>query len=98
MKQKMNDRNKEKIVRLCSPTELVGYTLIKESLEQAGIQCMDTPHYDSAYDDLYVPSRGYADIYVYEPDLEAAQKILDSLELPPPRQAKPENEEEPTEF
>ncbi|MBN1903126.1 DUF2007 domain-containing protein [Candidatus Sumerlaeota bacterium] len=90
----MDDRKKEKIVKLCSPLELVEYTLVKEALDQAGIECLDTPHFDAAYDDLFVPSSGYADIYVYESNLEEAQKILDSLEKPAPAESQPESEEE----
>lgn len=88
----MNDHEKDKIVKLCSPEELVEYTIVKEALAQAGIECMDRPHFDSAYDDLFVLSRGYADIYVYETDLEAAQKIRDSLEMPSPPETQPEEE------
>lgn len=88
----MDEHEKDKIIKLCSTVELVEYTLVKEALDQAGIECMDTPHVDSAYDDLFVPAQGYADIYVYETDLEEAKKILDALELPPSQEAPPEED------
>lgn len=88
----MDEHENDKIVKLCSTLELVEYTLVKETLEQEGIECMDTPHVDSAYDDLFVPAQGYADIYVYETDLEEAKNILDALELPSSPEAQSEEE------
>jgi|GEM_PF-520944 len=76
----MGEQHREdKIVKLCSTGELVEYTLLKDALGEAGIDCMDTPHVDSAYDDLFVPSRGYADVYVFKSDLSKAKKVLASL-------------------
>jgi len=72
-------RPEEKIVKLCSTRDLVQYTILKDALTEAGIECMDTPHVDSAYDDLYVPAKGYADVYVFELDLEEARKILEQV-------------------
>ena len=72
-------KQKDRIVKLCSPRELVEYTLLRDALEKAGIECLDRPHVDSAYDDLYVPAKGYADLFVYEADLEDAEKIIEAL-------------------
>jgi len=69
-------RPNEKIVKLCSTIDLVEYTILTDALAKSGIQCLETPHVDSAYDDLYVPSKGYADVYVFESELEEAGKIL----------------------
>jgi len=75
-------RPNEKIVKLCSTRDLVEYTILTDALTKAGIECMDTPHVDSAYDDLYVPSRGYADVYVFESELEEARKVLEQINKP----------------
>jgi hypothetical protein len=72
-------RSKEKIVKLCSTRDIVEYTILTDALTRAGIECTDTPHVDSAYDDLYVPARGYADVYVFESELEEARKILEQI-------------------
>jgi len=69
----------EKVVQLCTTRDLVQYTMYKEALENAGIDCMDTPHVDSAYDDLFVPAQGYADIYVFESDKNAALGVIEKL-------------------
>jgi hypothetical protein len=75
-------RPNEKIVKLCSTLDLVEYTILIDALTKAGIECLDTPYVDSAYDDLYVPARGYADVYVFESELEEARKILFQIKRP----------------
>ena len=72
-------RRNEKLVRICSPSDIVEYAMFKGALQQAGIECMNTPHYSGAYDGLFVASRGYADIYVFESDKDKADKILNEL-------------------
>ena len=69
----------ENLVRIASAANLVEHTMFKEALQQAGIECMNTPHYSGAYDGLFVASRGYADIYVFESDKDKADKILNEL-------------------
>ena len=76
----MSDKYRdEKIVKLCGTKDIVELTILRQALEEAGIKCMDAPHTDSAYDDLFVPAMGYADIYVFESDLPAAQKVVASV-------------------
>lgn len=69
----------EKVVRLCTVYDLVEYTMCKKALEDAGIECMDTPHVTNAYDGLFKPAMGYADIYVFESERQEALKIIEDV-------------------
>ena len=69
----------EKVVRLCTVYNLVEHTMYKKALEDAGIECMDTPYVTLAYNGLFKPSMGYADIYVFESEREEALKVIDAV-------------------
>lgn len=73
-----NERN-EKTVKLCTARDLVEYEMVKDALKEAGLDCMEVLHTDSALDGIYVPSKGYADIHVFESDREKACEILASI-------------------
>ncbi len=75
----LDEHRNEKMVKLCETRDIVELTLLRQALTDAQIKCMDSPHSESAYDDLFVPAMGYADIYVFETDLQAAQKVVANL-------------------
>ena len=86
------NRRNEKTVRLCTTKDLVELTLIREALEEIGIDCLEVPSVDAAYDDIFVPARGYADIHVFESDRQTAFEVIASLEQE--KMEEPEGEEE----
>lgn len=75
------EHSNEKTVKLCSARDVVELTLIMESLEESGIDCLEVPFSDAAYDGIFVPSKGYSDIFVFESQLEDAEKIIAALQM-----------------
>jgi len=86
------NRRSEKTVKICTAKDLVELTIVREALKEAGIDCLEVPSVDTAYDDIFVPARGYADIYVFESDRQTALEIIYSLERK--KKEEPEEEEE----
>lgn len=75
------ERTNEKTVKLCSAKDIVELTLIKEALEESGIDCMEVPFVDAAYDGIFVPAKGFSDVFVFESQLEQAEKIIAALQM-----------------
>jgi hypothetical protein len=76
----MNENHRdEEIVKICSAKDLVDLTMLKEALREAGIECMDRSYSDSAYNDIFVPSKGFADIFVFVSDRNKAAEVISAL-------------------
>jgi hypothetical protein len=91
------NRRNEKTVKLCTAKDLVELTLIREALKEVGIDCLEMPYVCGAYDDIFVPAKGYADIYVLESDRQTAFEVIASLEqekMDEPEEEEEEDEEE----
>ncbi|HOE63043.1 MAG TPA: DUF2007 domain-containing protein [Candidatus Sumerlaeota bacterium] len=73
------ERINEKTVKLRTAQDIVELTLIKEALKGAGIDCMEVPFVDAAYDGIFVPAKGFSDVFVFESQLEQAEKIIAAL-------------------
>jgi hypothetical protein len=52
---------------------------IKSTLKAEGIEVFVVPLTDSAFDGIYTPQRGTAQIQVYEKDVLAAERIIKDL-------------------
>ena len=53
--------------------------LIKESFKNENIPIRIRSYFDSAYDGIYFPQKGFGAIYVFQNDRAAAEKILKDL-------------------
>ena len=84
----------EKTVKICTAKDLVELTLIRETLKEDGIDCLEMPYVCGAYDDIFVPAKGYADIYVLESDRQTALEVIASLEQEKKDAPKGEEEED----
>ena len=53
--------------------------LIKESFRKENIPIRIRSYFDSAYDGIYLPQKGYGAIYVFRKDKISAEKILNDI-------------------